>query len=58
MDTNFKLEKIEFKNRMWKSQFSREFNILMEIITNINSTTGKEKKQWEKVIDLYNSKYR
>jgi len=33
-------------------------NIMMEIITQINSTKGKEKKHWGEVMDLFRAKYR
>ena len=58
MDSRLEFEKIERKNKSWKSQFSKEMNIMMEIIGQINSTKGKEKKHWEKVIDLFRAKYR
>jgi len=58
MEAKLELERIELKNKSWKSQFSKEMNIMMEIISQINSTKGKEKKHWEKVIDLFRAKYR
>jgi hypothetical protein len=58
MDSRLELERIELKNKSWKSQFSREMNIMMEIIGQINSTKGKEQKQWVEVIDLFKAKYR
>tara|TARA_R110000822_G_C14914076_1_gene450566 strand:+ start:263 stop:439 length:177 start_codon:yes stop_codon:yes gene_type:complete len=58
MDSKLEFEKIERKNKSWKSQFSKEMNIMMEIITQINSTKGKEKKHWGEVMDLFKAKYR
>ena len=58
MEAKLELERIELKNKSWKSQFSKEMNIMMEIISQINSTKGKEKKHWEEVIDLFRAKYR
>ena len=58
MEAKLELERIEFKNKSWKSQFSKEMNMMMEIIGQINSTKGKEKKHWEEVIDLFRAKYR
>ena len=58
MEAKLELERIEFKNKSWKSQFSKEMNMMMEIIGQINSTKGKEKKQWGEVMDLFRAKYR
>ncbi len=58
MDSRLELERIELKNKSWKSQFSREMNIMMEIIGQINSTKGKDQKHWGKVMDLFRAKYR
>ena len=58
MEAKLELERIELKNKSWKSQFSKEMNIMMEIISQINSTKKKEKKHWEEVIDLFRAKYR
>jgi|TARA_R100001460_G_scaffold81738_1_gene122655 hypothetical protein len=52
------LEIIVHKNRTWKSKFSKDMNIMMEIIMQINSNTGKNKKYWCRVMDLYKDKYR
>ena len=58
MEAKLELERIELKNKSWKSQFSKEMNIMMEIISQINSTKGKEKKHREEDIDLFRAKYR
>lgn len=51
------LEKIEYKKRTWKNKFSRELYIWEEIAENINGYTGKKRKYWERVMDLYKEKY-
>ena len=52
------LSKIEFKKRTWKSDFMREYEIMMVIMVNINSYQGKKQQFWCDVMDLYNAKYR
>ena len=52
------LEKIEYKNRTWQSEFSKQMSIWEEIAERINSCKGKEKKYWGLVMSLYNQKYK
>jgi len=52
------LEKIEYEKRTWKSTFAREMEIWKAIAMQINSTKGKEKNYWCRVMDLYHEKYR
>jgi len=51
------LERIERKNRSWRSKFAREHSIWEEIAVQINSYTGEKQKYWERVMDLYRAKY-
>ncbi len=51
------LERIEYKKRTWKSKFAREMEIWEEIAMQINSYTGKKRKYWCRVMDLYKEKY-
>lgn len=53
-----RLNKIEYSKRTWKSQVFREQEILMEIIVQINSSKGQEKKIWNFVRKLFDEKYR
>jgi hypothetical protein len=52
------LERIEHKNRTWRSKFAREMEIWEEIAMQINGYTGKKQKYWCRVMDLYHEKYR
>jgi hypothetical protein len=56
-DAKKELEKIEYRNRTFKSKVFREQSILMDIIMEINSHTGKKQQFWGKVRDLYDAKY-
>lgn len=51
------LERIEYKKRTWKSKIYREMEIWEEIAMQINSNTGKKRKYWNRVMDLYKEKY-
>ena len=51
------LERIEYKNRTWKSKFIREQSIWDEIAMQINSYKGKEHDYWCMVMRLYHKKY-
>ena len=52
------LENIEHQKRTWKSKIFREKEIWLEIAMQINSHTGKKQKCWNRVMDLYNKKYK
>lgn len=50
------LKKIEHTKRTWRSKFMREQAIWDEIAMQINSSTGKKKEDWCRVMDLYKKK--
>jgi len=50
------LKRIEHENRTWKNKFMRDQAIWEDIAMQINSTKGKERLQWCKVMDLYKQK--
>ena len=50
------LERIEYANRTFRSDFAREQAIWEDIAMNINSCEGEEQKFWLKVMDLYKKK--
>jgi hypothetical protein len=50
------LERIEYKNRTWKSKFAREHEIWEEIAMNICG--GKNLRFWNLVMNLYKEKYK
>ena len=52
------LEKIEYQKRTWKSEIFRERETWQEIAMQINGHTGKKQKYWNRVMDLYNKKYK
>jgi len=52
------LERIEHQKRTWKSKIYRNMEIWKEIAMQINSNTGKKRKYWNRVMDLYNEKYK
>ena len=55
-DATKELEKIEYKNRTWRSDIMRNNSIWEAIAVEINSHKGKEQKFWIEVMDLHNSK--
>ena len=52
------LERIELTKTSWDSEFFRNMEIWKAIAMQINSYTGKEKKHWCRVMDLYHQKYK
>lgn len=57
-DAQKELEKIEYLQRTWDSEFMRQQAIWEKIVIKINSHTGEKQKFWELVMDLYHKKYR
>ena len=47
------LEKIVYRYRNYRNDLGRHMLIWEEIAQNINSNTGKSKKYWNRVMDLY-----
>ena len=51
------LKELSTKKEHGKINFQESFTYGEEIAENINGYTGKKRKYWERVMDLYKEKY-